>query len=168
MGILTRRRLVATLASLVVLPGSAALLATHPARAATEATLLVVVAPSSKVTNISMADLRRIFTTERLSDPQGDPFVPLNHPPRTTDRVAFDKKVLKMDAESVARFWIDRRIRGASSPPRTVDSLATLRLVVAKLPGAVAYLRSSDLSPEVRAVRVDGKLPSDPEYPLRY
>jgi hypothetical protein len=73
-----------------------------------------------------------------------------------------------MDADAVGRFWIDRKIRGGSGPPRTVESLATLRRVVEKLPGAIGYIRPGQLSNEVRAIRVDGKLPEDPGYPLHY
>lgn len=143
-------------------------LAPRPARAGGEITLAVVVSPGSKLTNISTADLRRVFQSERLTDPDGNRLVPLNHPPKTVDRVGFDKTVLEMDAEAVGRFWIDRKIRGGSGPPRTVDSLATLRRVVEKLPGAIAYLRSNQLSHEVRALRVDGKMPEDAGYPVRY
>ena len=36
------------------------------------------------------------------------------------------------------------------------------------LPGAIGYLRPGQLSSEVRAIRVDGKLPEDSGYPLHY
>jgi hypothetical protein len=84
------------------------------------------------------------------------------------DRVGFDRVVLGMDAERVGQFWIDRKIRGGSGPPRTVESLTTLRRVVEKLPGAIGYIRPSQLSNEVRAIRVDGKLPEDADYVVRY
>ena len=130
--------------------------------------LAVIVSPGSKLTNISLVDLRRVFESERLTDPDGNRLIALNHPPKTVDRVGFDNVVLGMDAERVGQFWIDRRIRGGSGPPRTVESLTTLRRVVEKLPGAIGYIRPSQLSNEVRATRVDGKLPEDVDYPVRY
>jgi hypothetical protein len=130
--------------------------------------LAIIVSPESKLTNISVADLQRVFQSERLTDPDGSKLIPLNHPPKTVDRVGFDLVVLGMDPEAVGRFWIDRKIRGGSGPPRTVESLATLRRVVEKLPGAIGYIRPDQLSSEVRAIRVDGKLPEDPGYPVRY
>lgn len=143
-------------------------LAPRPVRAGNEVALAIIVSPSSKLTNLSVADLRRVFQSERLTDPDGVKLIALNHPPRTVDRVGFDHVVLGMDPEAVGRFWIDRKIRGGSGPPRTVESLATLRRVVEKLPGAIGYLRPGQLSNEVRAIRVDGKLPEDPGYPVRY
>jgi phosphate transport system substrate-binding protein len=143
-------------------------LSPRPVRAGNDVALAIIVSPSSKLTNISVADLRRVFQSERLTDPEGTKLIALNHPPKTVDRVGFDQVVLGMDPEEVGRFWIDRKIRGGSGPPRTVESLATLRRVVEKLPGAIGYIRPAQLSNEVRAIRVDGKLPEDPGYPVRY
>ena len=143
-------------------------LAPRPVRAGSEVSLAIIASPNSKLTNISLTDLRRVFQSERLTDPDGNRLIALNHPPKTVDRVGFDRVVMGMDPDAVGRFWIDRKIRGGSGPPRTVESLATLRRVVQKLPGAIGYIRPGQLSNEVRAIRVDGKLPEDGGYPLTY
>jgi hypothetical protein len=143
-------------------------LAPRPVRASNDVALAVIVSPNSKLTNISVADLRRVFQSERLTDPDGNRLIALNHPPKTVDRVGFDQVVLRMDPDEVGRFWIDRKIRGGNGPPRTVESLATLRRVVEKLPGAIGYLRPGQLSNEVRVIRVDGKLPEEAGYAIRY
>jgi phosphate transport system substrate-binding protein len=163
-----RRRAFSTLALLGTLFALLLALAPRPVRAGNDVALAVIVAPTSKLTNISLADLRRVFQSERLTDPDGTRLIALNHPPKTVDRMGFDQVVMGMDAEAVGRFWIDRKIRGGSGPPRTVESLATLRRVVEKLPGAIGYIRPAQLSNEVRAIRVEGKLPEDAGYPLRY
>lgn len=162
-----KRRLLPLLAlggTLTVLLG----LAPRPVRAGNDVALAIIVAPGSKLTNISSADLRRVFESERLTDPDGNRLIALNHPPKTPDRVGFDQTILGRDPDETGRFWIDRKIRGGSGPPRTVESLATLRRVVEKLPGAIGYIRPGQLSNEVRAIRVDGKLPEDSGYPVRY
>jgi len=163
-----RRRVFVVLALGGLVVAALAALTPRAVRASSDVALAVIVSPESKLTNISVADLRRVYQSERLTDPDGTKLIPLNHPPKTVDRVGFDQVVLGMDPETVGRFWIDRKIRGGSGPPRTVESLATLRRVVEKLPGALGYLRPAQLSTEVRAVRVDGKLPEDPGYPVRY
>jgi len=162
------RRLLPLLALLAGILVALLALAPRPARAGNEVSLAVIVSPNSRLTSISMSDLRRVFQSERLTDPDGNRLIALNHPPKTVDRMGFDLVVMGMDAEAVGRFWIDRKIRGGSGPPRTVESLATLRRVVEKLPGAIGYVRPAQLSNEVRAVRVDGKLPEDSGYPVRY
>src|SRR4051812_38136327 len=138
------------------------------ARASSRVVLSVVVARSSAVQDLSLSELRRIFTNEGDKDPSGQRYVPFNHPPHTTDRVAFDKVVLELGADEVSQFWIERKIRGLPGPPRSVDSLSLLLRLIARLPGAVGYARPSQLTGDVRAIRVNGKLPSDASYPLTF
>jgi hypothetical protein len=42
-----------------------------------------------------------------------------------------------------------------------------LRLV-ARLPGGITYARAVQVTGDVRAVRVNGKLPGEPGYPLTF
>ena len=138
------------------------------ARASNRVVLAVLVARSSAVHDLSMTALRRIFTNEGDTDPADQRYVPFNHPPHTTDRMAFDKLVLGMSADEVSQFWIERKIRGMPGPPRSVDSLSLLLRLIARLPGAIGYARSSQVAGDVRAIRVNGKLPNDPAYPLAF
>jgi hypothetical protein len=142
--------------------------AERSARASDRIVLAVVVAKTSSVQALSFAELRRIFTNEGDSDESGQRFVPFNHPPRTTDRAGFDQVVLGMSPDEVSQFWIERKIRGLPGPPRSVDSLSLLLRLITHLPGAVGYARPAQLTPDVRAVRVNGKLPSDADYPLKF
>lgn len=138
------------------------------ARASERVVLAVVVARSSSVQDVRLSELRRIFTNEGDSDGSGQRYVPFNHPPHTTDRVAFDKLVLGMSPDDVSQFWIERKIRGLAGPPRSVDSLSLLLRLIARLPGGIGYARPAQLTNEVRAVRVNGKLPNEPDYPLSF
>ncbi len=142
--------------------------AERSARASDRVILAVVVAKGSAVQDVSMSELKRIFTNEGDSDSDGQRYVPFNHPPHTTDRVSFDKLVLGMSPDEVSQFWIERRIRGLSGPPRSVDSLSLLLRLIARLPGAISYARPAQLTGDVRAIRVNGKLPNDPGYPLTF
>jgi len=110
----------------------------------------------------------RIFTISRVNDDSGRRLIPYNHLPRSPDRMGFDRIVLGFTADEVSQFWIDRKIRGQPGPPRSVDSLALLLKLVPRLPGAISYARASQFAKGIRVVRVNGKLPSDPGYPLVY
>lgn len=145
---------------LVLLPSA------ERARASDRIVLAVVVARGSSLQDLSLAELRRIFTSEGDSDPSGQRYVPFNHPPHTTDRAGFDKVVLGMSPDEVSQFWIDRKIRGLPGPPRSVDSLSLLLRLLARLPGGIGYARPAQLTNDVRAVRLNGKLPNEAGYPL--
>lgn len=138
------------------------------ARASDRVLLAVVVAHGSSVQGVRLSELKRIFENEGDSDASGQRYVPFNHPPHTTDRVAFDKIVLGMSPDDVSQFWIERKIRGLPGPPRSVDSLSLLLRLIARLPGGIGYARPAQLTGDVRAVRVDGKMPNDPDYPLAF
>jgi hypothetical protein len=142
--------------------------AERSARASDRAILAVVVARGSTLQDLSLSELKRIFTNEGDTEPSGQRYVPFNHPPHTTDRVAFDKIVLGMSADEVSQFWIERKIRGLPGPPRSVDSLSLLLRLIGRLPGAIGYARPAQLTAEVRAIRVNGKFPNDPAYPLTF
>lgn len=138
------------------------------ARASNRVVLAVLVARNAATQDLSMSALRRIFTNEGDTDASDQRYVPFNHPPHTTDRMAFDKLVLGMSADEVSQFWIERKIRGMPGPPRSVDSLSLLLRLIARLPGAIGYARPSQVAGDVRAIRVNGKLPNDPAYPLAF
>lgn len=144
--------------------------AERSARAANRVVLTVFVARESSLQGLKTSELKRIFTNQGDSDASGQRYVPFNHPPHTTDRVAFDRLVLGMSADDVSQFWIDRKIRGLPGPPRSVDSLSMLLRLVARLPGAISYARQAQLGTDtdVRAIRIDGKLPNEPGYPLSF
>jgi hypothetical protein len=138
------------------------------ARAAERVPLAVFVAKDSGLQNLKMNELRRIFTNADDSGFSGQRSVPFNHTARSSDRVGFDQTVLRMSPDEVSRFWIDRKIRGLPGPPRAVDSLSQLLRLVSRTSSGLGYARPSQLTNEVRVIRIDGKLPTDPGYPLHY
>ena len=161
----TMTKLVAGLVTLAVcsICGAAA----RPASAQSADPLVIVVAKSSPLTSISIYDLKHLYLGEFVTGPDGRRLIPLNQAAQSRDRVAFDAMVLGMSPDQGAAYWIDRRIRGQSGSPRAVESSELAQRIVARLDGAVAYVRASEVRPEVKIVRVDGRLPTDPDYRIR-
>ena len=138
------------------------------ARAAERVVLAVFVSKDSGVQDLKMTELRRVFTNADDSAFSGQRSIPFNHTARSTDRVGFDQTVLHMNADEVSRFWIDRKIRGLPGPPRAVDSLSQLLHLVSHNTGGIGYARPTQVTGEVRVIRVDGKLPNESGYPLSF
>jgi ABC-type phosphate transport system substrate-binding protein len=105
--------------------------------------LVVVVNAKSGQSTFSESELAAIFTTRKRNFDGGERIIPLNLPPRNEGRVTFDQQVLGMGPDEVARYWIDRKVRGGNSPPRHVPSAALLARLVEKLPGAIGYVPES-------------------------
>jgi hypothetical protein len=140
-----------------------------PSQAAPPKTALVIVTQkSSALVDLSMRELKRMYTSEPVTDPSGKQLIPLNHPVGAPVRVGFDQLVLKMDPDYVGRFWIDRKIRGQTGAPKAVPSVEVLRRAVATVAGTVTYLAASDVTADLKVVTVDGKRPTDADYPLLF
>jgi len=129
--------------------------------------LAIIVSKDSPVSDISIYDLKRLYLGERVNA-SGKRLLPLNLAPSSRERAAFDKTVLGMSPDAIARYWIDRKIRGDSGPPKTIEPLDLLQRVVARLDGAIGYAPASEVRPELKVVRLDGKGPSDRGYPLEF
>lgn len=129
--------------------------------------LALVVGKDSPITDIALPDLKRLYLGEHINA-AGRRLIPLNLAPMLRERVGFDKTVLNMSPDTVARYWIDRKIRGDSGPPKSIDSADLVQRVVARLEGAIGYVQAAELRPEVKVLRVDGKLPNDGGYPLEF
>lgn len=127
----------------------------------------IVVARNSPVDELSLYDLKRLYEGETVNA-AGKRLLPLNLPPASDSRVRFDQAVLGMTPERVSRYWIDRKIRGQSGPPRALDSADLVQRVVARLDGGIGYVRMNELKADVKVVRVDGKSPKDSGYPVEF
>jgi ABC-type phosphate transport system substrate-binding protein len=127
--------------------------------------LVVVVGKDAKISSLSHAELRRVFTGTVVTA-GGQRLVPFNYPPATPERSGFDRTVLGMSPQQVGRFWVDRKVRGEPPAPRALPSAAHVAKVVAKFPGAIGYLPADQVTADVRVVAVDGLRPGDHGYPL--
>jgi len=127
--------------------------------------LVVIVAKGSKVTGLSRAELRRAFSGDAVVV-DGDRLVPFNYTPGSPERVAFDRAILGLSPEEVGRFWVDRKIRGESQPPRALANASLVIRIVARFPGAIGYIPADQVTDDVVAVTVDGVPPSSPDYPI--
>jgi hypothetical protein len=148
--------------------GVSAVLAPWATAQDTPRVLVVIAAKELGITDLSLAVLRRAFSGE-LTDVRGKRMMPFNYGPGDAIRVAFDKAVLGMTPELVGRYWIDRRIRGQSLPPKTVPSQQVLRALVAKLgaqTGAIGYITADQLDATVQPIRIEGKAYTAPDYAL--
>jgi len=129
------------------------------------ARLAVVVAKNFPVDNLSFADLKRLYMGDTI-EASGKRVIPLALRMRSPERTTFDESVIGLAPDDVARYWVDRKIRGQSGPPKAIDSPLTLLRLVDKLDGSLGYVRADAVPSDVKVLRIDGKRPSDPGYRL--
>ncbi len=74
--------------------------------------VVVIANKAVSATRISRDELRPIFQTKKNTWPDGTSARPFNLTETNPVRRAFDAAVLGLDPDRVARYWIDRKIRG--------------------------------------------------------
>jgi hypothetical protein len=114
--------------------------------------LAVITNLDTGILRLSDVELESIFLTERHYWSGTKPIVPFNLMAHSEERVEFDRVVLRMDPDAVARFWRDRRVRSGSPPPRQISDPLTVLRVVAKLGGAIGYVPESIVTRDVHVV----------------
>jgi ABC-type phosphate transport system substrate-binding protein len=127
--------------------------------------LVLVVGKGSPISNVTKAELNRLFSADPIKV-EGQSVVPFALTPSSAERQVFDLIVLGMGPEEVNKFWIDRRIRGQGNPPKSAPSPEVVAKVVANFPGAMGYLPVGSLTSALKPVAIDGKTYLDPGYLL--
>ncbi|HET6150893.1 MAG TPA: hypothetical protein VFH68_25375 [Polyangia bacterium] len=134
------------------------------AEAETAPPLAVVVAKNSPVNQLSLYELKHLYLGDHVNGPDGKRLIPLNRALGSPERVALDASVLGMSPDQETAYWIDRRIRGQSGSPRAIPQADLAQRIVGHLEGGITYVRFDEVRPDVKVLRIDSKLPTDPGY----
>ena len=135
--------------------------------------IVVIVNQANPVQNVSMAELRKIFLSDRNRWDTGKNIAPVIAAPGTAERVAFLKIVCGMRDAEFSKYFLQAAFTGKDvTPPREVLSSRDVKSIVAASPGAIGFIRGLDFHGDgsdggVKAVKVEGLLASDPSYKLR-
>lgn len=128
----------------------------------------IVVNPATAVNDLSLLELRNVFLGERQFWSDGSRIVLLVRAPVAYERDVVLNKIYRMDESQYRQYWIAKVFRAeVSSGPKIVYSNDMTRQLVSALPGAVGFISATDIGPEMKVVRINGKLPGDPDYPLQ-
>lgn len=130
--------------------------------------IAIVAHPDLDVDDLSLPELRRIFRGDRTFWDGGERVVLLVRTPEADEREIVLPRIYQMEESEFRQFWLNRIFRDAvSTGPKMVADQETALQLVAALPGAISFVPAERVTPELRVVRVDGKLPGEPGYPLQ-
>lgn len=129
--------------------------------------LAIVVNNRNPIANLPLWELRRIFLGERQWWPNGRRVVLVSLPPGTAERQTVLRVVYAMNDRDYDKYFLWGMFRGELvTSPTILRTPNDVRRFVSLTPGAVAYLRASDLDKSVKVVRINGLRPEDDGYPL--
>jgi ABC-type phosphate transport system substrate-binding protein len=141
----------------IILLAFSSLLLWQGASSAGEDVIAVIANKDVPEQKLGRDELRPIFQVTKTQWSNGSSVVPLNLPDDNSLRKGFDSAVLGLDPDRVARYWIDRKIRGDARPPKRLSSPSAVLKAVAKTRGAIGYVPVGDVDASVKVVaRVKG------------
>jgi phosphate transport system substrate-binding protein len=129
--------------------------------------LAIVVNPSNPIENLSFVELRKIFLGEQVRWPNGHRVIVAMLDSGFPERDAALREVYRMTERGYRDHFLKGRYTGDIPVlPKTLSSPEILRKFIFNAPGAIGYLRASDVNSSVKVVSIDGHLPDNREYPL--
>jgi ABC-type phosphate transport system substrate-binding protein len=133
-----------------------------------ESSLAIIVNTANPVDDLSLSELRKVFLGERGHWPNGRRITLVMMEAGQPERKALIREVCQMKEDDFSRHFLHGVFTGELFvSPKTLASPMGVRKFVFNVPGAIGYVRASDLDASVKAIRVDGHLPTDREYSLR-
>lgn len=127
----------------------------------------VIVHPSTPATDLSLAQLRRVFLGEQQFWPGGTRVVLFIHAPKTAARAVELRQLYRMSESEFKRYWIAKTFRDdVTTGPKIVSTDALAKKLTATVPGAIAVILASEVDDSVKVISVDNRFPGDQDYLL--
>jgi len=132
--------------------------------------IVVIVNSANPVDNLSVAELKKLFLSERSRWDTGKAVAPVMLGPGAPERAAFLKQVCGMSDADFGKYFVQAAFTGKdATAPREVSSARDVKSVVAGSPGGIGFVKASDFSGDsgIKAVKVGGAAAADAEYKLK-
>jgi ABC-type phosphate transport system substrate-binding protein len=150
----------------VMLPGTGPLrLDASPPK---EESLALVVNHSNPVDDLSSRELHAMFLGERSHWSNGRRITLVMMEPGQPEREAVLREICHMSESDLHRRLVQGLLTGEILvSPKTLSTPEGVRKFVFNVPGAIGYLRISDVDETVKVLKIDGHSPNDPQYTLK-
>lgn len=133
-----------------------------------EEALAIVVNKANPVVNLSFAELRQVFLAERNHWPHGRKTVLTMREPGQVERLAVLRQIYRMSESDYNRHFLQLNYTGDSQvAPKQLATAEKILKFVFNVPGAIGYVRASEVDDTVKLVQIDGLLPRDAGYKLK-
>jgi ABC-type phosphate transport system substrate-binding protein len=130
--------------------------------------LAIVVNPACPLTDISIPELAKIFKAQRIENPDGVKYVLVSRESGSPERAAALTSIYQMTDQQYEKYFLAETFAGTiQSAPKVMVTGASICQLVASEPGAIGYLRANEVDRTVKVLKVEGKAPGDPDYPIK-
>lgn len=127
----------------------------------------IIVHRSHPESGLTMAELNRVFRMEQQHWKAGDRIEVVLQASGSEKDTIIQTRVLGLRASELPAFWLGKTFRGEiTAAPRSLASDVSVKQLVGANLHAVGYVDSLLLDESVKALKIDGKSPGEPGYPL--
>jgi ABC-type phosphate transport system substrate-binding protein len=139
-----------------------------PTAVSDDEALAIIVNKSNPITNVSLTELRKIFMAQQTRWPSGNRVTVVMREPGQDERATALRLIYRMSERDFNRYFLRGTFTGETqSVPKTLATGSSVDKFVFNVPGAIGYVRASEVDDSVKVVRVDGHAPRDVGYPLK-
>jgi ABC-type phosphate transport system substrate-binding protein len=130
--------------------------------------MAIVVHRSNPVEELSLAELRSLFLGERQRWPNGRRITLVLPEAGLPEGEAALKLIYRMSEAELNHHFLRAVYRGqAVGAPKRLSSSDRVVRFVFNVPGAIGCVPAQDVDGSVKVLRVEGRPPGEPGYPLR-
>ncbi|HWR16619.1 MAG TPA: hypothetical protein VN577_17470 [Terriglobales bacterium] len=132
------------------------------------ADIAVVVNPDTPVTDMNLAEVRKVFLGERQYWSSKMPVILLVRAPIARERDVVLRKIYQMSESQFKQFWVAKIFRSeAVSAPKIVYSSDMTNQLLLAVPGSIGFMDAKTVAPGLKIVKIEGRSPGEAGYPLR-
>jgi ABC-type phosphate transport system substrate-binding protein len=130
--------------------------------------LAIIVNKSNPIDNVSLTDLRKLFKAEQTRWSNGQRVTVVMRQAGQDERATVLRVIYHMSEWDFNRYFLRGTFTGETqSVPKTLATAGGVDKFIFNVPGAIGYVRASEVDDSVKVVRVDGHALRDVGYPLK-
>ncbi|MGH7149510.1 MAG: hypothetical protein ACREIU_02370 [Planctomycetota bacterium] len=129
--------------------------------------LAVFVHPGNSLKDLSLADLRAIFTLEKQFWPERRRIVLVLPRDESPEQALLLEKVYRMPSADLRKYWTGKLFAGEiPAVPSTARTAARAAAFVRATEGAISVAFANEVPQGLPILSIDGKKPGESNYPL--
>jgi ABC-type phosphate transport system substrate-binding protein len=146
---MAKRRLICLAACLIV--AGCGLAELHVAAAGPEVN--VIVNKANTITDLSLADAKKIFMGDKTTWPSGKRITVVMLAAGQPERAVVLEEIYKMSDPDYGKYFMQAAFTGkVTAPPKDLGSPAEVKKAVADNPGAIGYVKKEDVDDTIKVV----------------
>lgn len=130
--------------------------------------LAIIVNKSNTTDALTLAELRNVFLAERSRWPNGRKITITMLDAGNPERDVVLRTIYRMRESDFSRNFLRARFTGETTEePKLLASPTNMVRFIFNAPGAIGYVRASNLDSSVKVLRIDGRAPGEPGYKIK-